>query len=327
MTTLENLTVTEQHTDHLRPFDAYRDLEAVANLVELCFADSLDPDGKNFIQRMRILARNRGVLKWTNLNADWAEMPFSGFVWDEDDFLAGNISLIPFHDKGKRGFLIANVAVHPDFRRKGVARALTLKSIEHARKKGAPGVWLHVREGNLQAEDLYKSLGFGERARRKTWLSQTKPDRQKINFKGELRRISNHHWKTVQNWIALNYPSELTWHLKLDHFSLRHGLWGSLYRLLNSANVQQWGSFDDSHLNAALIWQASSTYADTLWLAAPEKVDDQYVQALLTHIGIQSSRTRPLRLDYPSGQAEKGIRAAGFVDQQTLIWMYLPITS
>lgn len=327
MATLENLTVTEQQTDYVRPFDAYRDLEAVANLVELCFADSLDPDGKNFIHRMRILARNRGVLKWTNLNNDWSGMPFSGFVWDEGNVLAGNISLIPFIDKGKRCYLIANVAVHPDYRRRGIARALTLRSVEHARNKGAPGVWLHVREDNLQAEDLYKSLGFSERARRKTWLSKTKLDRERNNFKGDIKRISNHHWKLIQNWIALNYPPELTWHLKLDHFSLKQGLLGSLYRLFNNANVRHWGSFENNELIAVLIWQASSTFADTLWLAAPENVEEQYVHALLSHIVKLSNLTRPLRLDYPSGQAEQGIRSAGFVDQQTLIWMYLPLKS
>ena len=39
-------TIASSSTDsQLRPFDARRDLGAVADLVELCFADTLDSEG------------------------------------------------------------------------------------------------------------------------------------------------------------------------------------------------------------------------------------------------------------------------------------------
>jgi len=57
---------------------------------------------------------------------------------------------------------ILNLAVAPDFRRKGVARALLDSAFEGFRGS----VFLEVRESNLVAQEFYKSLGFKELSRR-----------------------------------------------------------------------------------------------------------------------------------------------------------------
>src|ERR1019366_1298965 len=55
------------------------------------------------------------------------------------------------------GFLVA-----PDFRRKGVARAL----LDNAFKGFRGAVFLEVRESNEVAQEFYKSLGFKELSKR-----------------------------------------------------------------------------------------------------------------------------------------------------------------
>ena len=137
---------------NLRQFDAQRDLGPVADLIELCFNDTLDPDGRSYLERMRSLAARPRVLLWVNSPADWNHTPFFGYVWQEDNRIVGNVSLISYPLMGKRLYLIANVAVHPDFRRHGIARQLTLQAIAYARQRQAPAVWLHVREDNLAAQ-------------------------------------------------------------------------------------------------------------------------------------------------------------------------------
>ena len=58
---------------------------------------------------------------------------------------------------------ILNLAVAPDFRRKGVARAL----VDAALGAFRGSVFLEVRESNAVALKFYKSLGFKELSRRK----------------------------------------------------------------------------------------------------------------------------------------------------------------
>ena len=63
---------------------------------------------------------------------------------------------------------ISTLAVHPAYRRQGIARRLILEAILQSRRKGARSATLEVRESNLGALELYQQLGFritGRRAR------------------------------------------------------------------------------------------------------------------------------------------------------------------
>ncbi len=55
---------------------------------------------------------------------------------------------------------IFNVAVSPEFRRKGIAKALIGKFIETVRKKETQVIFLEVRASNLPAIALYEKNGF-----------------------------------------------------------------------------------------------------------------------------------------------------------------------
>jgi len=71
-----------------------------------------------------------------------------------------------------RGFLIAwlvhdefhvlNVAVDPEARRRGVARALLGEAESRAREQGARMAMLEVRRSNAAAISLYRTLGYRE---------------------------------------------------------------------------------------------------------------------------------------------------------------------
>ncbi len=60
----------------------------------------------------------------------------------------------------KNIYLIANVAVRPEYRKRGIGRALTLAAMQHAKLHHADETWLHVRDDNPGAIGLYRSLGF-----------------------------------------------------------------------------------------------------------------------------------------------------------------------
>ena len=71
---------------------------------------------------------------------------------------------------------VTNLAVHPSFRRRGVARALLGRLLEDARVAGVELAFLEVRPSNGEALTLYESLGFRVIGRRKSYYFDTGED-------------------------------------------------------------------------------------------------------------------------------------------------------
>lgn len=96
------------------------------------------------------------------------------------------LQLVSKSDEKVLGYLIAwmlydeihilNVAVHPDFRRNGIAEQLINFTIEHFTVKGAQRVILEVRVNNAAAQKLYEKLGFKAFRIRKQYYTDTGED-------------------------------------------------------------------------------------------------------------------------------------------------------
>ena len=69
---------------------------------------------------------------------------------------------------------VNNIAVHPDFRGKGIGEALMRHVIDKVRKNGATFMTLEVRPSNAAAVTLYQKLGFEILGTRKNYY--TNPD-------------------------------------------------------------------------------------------------------------------------------------------------------
>ena len=53
-----------------------------------------------------------------------------------------------------------NIAVHPDYRNRGVATELIMELTQQLKKRGSRGLMLEVRESNSAAISLYEKHGF-----------------------------------------------------------------------------------------------------------------------------------------------------------------------
>jgi ribosomal-protein-alanine N-acetyltransferase len=69
-----------------------------------------------------------------------------------------------------------NVAVHPDFRRQGLARQLILKVLRLGEEAGCCRGLLEVREANAPAINLYKHFNFHAYATRKSYYTNPTED-------------------------------------------------------------------------------------------------------------------------------------------------------
>lgn len=127
----------------IRPMCA-ADVPQIAALERLCFSDpwceaAITPE-------------------LTNPLSTW-------LVAQEDDALAGYIgaqAVPPDAD-------VMNLAVAPNYRRRGLARSLLHELTQCLRKQGVNYLFLEVRASNLPAQSLYASAGFVEVGRRKKY--------------------------------------------------------------------------------------------------------------------------------------------------------------
>ena len=69
-----------------------------------------------------------------------------------------------------------NIAVHPDFRRRGIAESLVNALVEDLQKQESHSLTLEVRASNEAAQKLYEKLGFMQVGLRKNYYRNPKED-------------------------------------------------------------------------------------------------------------------------------------------------------
>jgi ribosomal protein S18 acetylase RimI-like enzyme len=306
---------------HMRPLNVLRDLSAVADLIELCFSPTMDNEGQRYLSDMRRASRDDSFLHWASRMTETASMPLMGYVWEQDGRIIGNASLIPFRDKGKRIYLIANVATHPDYRRQGIGRALTERVMRQARDKRASAVWLHVRDDNPGAIKLYQDLGFQEIARRTTWQASSDPRLPYPDTDIQIVSRQPRFWSLQQEWLRRLYPDDLAWYHSWNVSAFQPGLWNWLYLLFVDFNIRQWAAVRNDKLLATLSWVPQGSRSESLYAATGPGSESEALTVLLIHAQRTITFSQRLTLESPADQMVDAIRAAGFKPQRTLLWM------
>ena len=129
---------------------SHKHISEIARLESLCFSEPWSEEG--------ILEANRCGTKF--------------FVAEMGSKLMGYIGMKAVIDEG----YITNVAVFPQYRRRGVAAALLEKVFEYAEEKRLSFVSLEVRASNTAAVALYEKKGFKEEGRRKDFYRLPRED-------------------------------------------------------------------------------------------------------------------------------------------------------
>lgn len=312
----------------LRPLNLLRDLTSVADLIELCFSATMDRDGRSFLEQMRRNARDTFFLRWAPGVIDSVSLPLSGFVWEDQGRIVGNVSLIPYRQAKRRITLIANVATHPDYRQRSIARQLTQAAMQRARERNSEA-WLQVRHDNPEALRLYQSLGFQERARRTNWIFPARAafsaEVEETALRMQVTQRASADWGKQREWLAAAYPEDLNW------FNLRPALplfgaslWHNLYRLAADVNLFQWSVYQGGRLQGVLASQDNYGSRASLWLALSPQAEPGAVTSLLYWARRMLTEGRSLRLEHPVGPADDELRAVGMQAIRTLIWMQAP---
>lgn len=111
----------------------------------------------------------------------WSEKSFEDSLSREDtvflvsladEYVTGYMGLYLSFDEAS----VTNVAVSPEFRKKGYGEALVTAAKEFAKEAGVESIFLEVRQSNAPALSLYKKLGFEELGIRKKFYEHPVED-------------------------------------------------------------------------------------------------------------------------------------------------------
>jgi ribosomal protein S18 acetylase RimI-like enzyme len=313
-----------ENSGRIRRLNLSSDLDHVADLIETCFPIASDPDGQTYIREMRKAARDMRLLGWLSNLEEMGSSKAAGFVWEESGKIIGNLSLIPFQRDGHRIHLIANVAVHPAHRRKGVGRALTQHALSYLRRRGEPETWLQVKEDNQAAITLYQSAGFTQQAVRTTWRIRPMDYRYADVAQSDglvLKQRRQTVWQQHQAWLAETYPYDLRWNLTVDFSRFTPGLLQQLMNLIDGVRLKHWAFYNHQDLQGVITWQKTSAFAHNLWVAFSPDHEADVLPGALARALRTLSRKHPLSIDYPAGRLSQVLQALGFEPFRTLIWM------
>lgn len=121
------------------------------------------------------------VLERQCFHAPWSEQSLR-----EELEMAGTVFLVAVEDGKVLGYVgcqtvldegyITNVAVSPDARRRGIARALLCRLTDAAHKRGLAFVTLEVRASNAAAVALYAGQGYEKVGVRKGYYRNPEED-------------------------------------------------------------------------------------------------------------------------------------------------------
>ena len=314
---------------NIRKLSVKTDLHQAADLIDLCFGYQMDQDGRDYLRYVRNVAAGRKSVRWIDGSHERVSMPLFGYVWVEDSRIVGNVSLSPFQWKKGWYYLIANVGVHPDFRRRGIARILTKQAIYHARFQGVEAVWLHVKEHNRAAVSLYEQLGFVHKARRNQWrtidylhangLDCASPE---IHVIPRMRK----DWEKHLNWFENAYPPDLQWYFGLYRDDIAPGFLRMVERyLLYDQVMHHFSAYAGNELVGVLTHQPVTQKSHNLYLAVPEGEHEiAATKTLLQFANRMYGADKVLRVNYPANRGLDTIPECNFSMQNSLIWMEYP---
>lgn len=167
----------------------------------------------------------------------------NGLVWEDNGRLAGNLTIIRY--PASRRFLIVNVAVHPDWRRRGIARKLMAEAMNLAKVEGQTAVLLQVDKSNDGARALYQQMNFETIGHIANWQIQGAALRRSPLLLREkspdyVRRLRSNEWQAAYALDRAHLPAEMDWPEPVPSDLYKTGLAQRFFYFLNGRSFESW---------------------------------------------------------------------------------------
>jgi ribosomal protein S18 acetylase RimI-like enzyme len=320
------LVLPLQSQEGLQPLDLTRHLAGVADVLEVCFASEMEEGGYSAVREMRFLSALGPllpVLLWLDLDKN---ILTRGFVWLEAGRVVGNVN-VQLLEHSPQTWAIANVAVHPEQRRRGIAQQLMQAALDYIQQHGGTQAVLQVDDDNVGAVALYTRLGFTHLATHTQWARSGRkalPAYEPSPFDIRLRAASE--WKAELALAQTVRPEGLAWNRPLRETDFREAWWQRLKRNLSGEAEERWAAtpVESSELFGSLTIATGLPEGDRLTLLVHPWFHGRLERPLLVR-GLRRLGQRPwnARLEYPTHDepASAVLRELGFTAHRTLRWM------
>jgi GNAT superfamily N-acetyltransferase len=210
----------------------------------LVFGRELDVEGQQFFRNFPD-SSTPAIL--------WRFDPFlarltPGYVWEEDGRIVGNVTLLPTGSQER--FLVANVAVHPEYRRRGIAHLLMETVHEEVVKRKGEHILLQVDHDNDAAIELYRNLNYEFCGSMTTWRTSVSRLRDLPSghsagrYDVKVRKLDSRRWQQAYELDNSVVAPELQWPEALSKDCYKQGLWQKLADMMNGRFRQSWMTLD-----------------------------------------------------------------------------------
>jgi ribosomal protein S18 acetylase RimI-like enzyme len=301
----------------MRPVDPRRDLAGLADVIESAFADNLDPSGRRMASEMRRFGR-MGWFGWLvgRVFLPPAAFPY-GYVWLEQGRIVGNASLMPVQGASDR-WVLANVAVDPAHRRRGIGRALVGACIDLARRREVRQIVLQVKSDNAAAHRLYEAYALVDRGTRVTWrLEGAAHWPAETNSAARPRRPAEWqaHWELARRLAPLG----VVW---------PHPLRSSQFRAASWMSTDAWAHY--VWPNTGAIQAVLSGRTDSMdggqWFLLSELPARGLAEIPLLERALRGQRSGAVTVESEAGVGDEAFRSLGFHEVHRLTWMSLTLS-
>lgn len=310
-----------------RPINLNRDAPQILRLLEAVFGEQLVQEGLP-----PLLPGPSSGLLW-RLNPAASKLGL-GVVWEEEGRIVGNVTLLTTQRPSR--YLVVNVAVHPDYRRQGIARQMMLAIADMVRQRGGKEIMLQVVNENTAAIELYHSLHYSVLGDMTSWeLSYLR--RREILPTADtppppLRRLRSHEWQRAYKLDAAGLPADLNWPEPLPP-TIYQLTWGRrLMHFINGRSVETWVTTTPQGELTGMVslWgEWGRPYQVTLRVAPEWRgLAERPLIAQLTH-RLNRLASRNVRIDHPAVDETTNqlLREANFRTKRTLTHMRLTLAT